>query len=439
MPSKGTDSRSKDSNRSNKAKSSTKKPVADELPSSIGQVSLDLQQRLLDVFQRACVDTIDEDLPAAIQEVKQHLYNRDFVQAFGTEAYRSAYAARWSPSRALAYLQILQSLPDVRDMLFSKLSITKGESPQISSTVEAGPVGNAVTESAASELRLQENVIPSEDSVHDSQPKRIVCLGAGGGAELVALAGLIHLGYQEQIIGTDAQDVDPVYRPQVSPFGLQCVLVDVADWSKSSERIFTALTTQPELSKYASKEKQLRNYSMASPSNLALHTIQQDVLQLHDSIGGFVDEASLVTVMFTLNELYNTSMAATSHLLLSMTARLQKGALLLVVDSPGSYSTVQLGQSTKVASDHDAAVKPTADGRIQEKKYPMHWLLDHILLQKASLELEDSNKRSSTNSRERRWEKIDTKESAWFRLSPKLDYPIKLEDMRYQLHLYRKL
>ena len=38
-----------------------------------------------------------------------------------------------------------------------------------------------------------------------------------------------------------------------------------------------------------------------------------------------------------------------------------------------------------------------------------------------------------------KWEKVVDEESKWFRLPPGLRYPIELENMRYQIHLYRRL
>jgi 25S rRNA (uracil2843-N3)-methyltransferase len=38
-----------------------------------------------------------------------------------------------------------------------------------------------------------------------------------------------------------------------------------------------------------------------------------------------------------------------------------------------------------------------------------------------------------------KWEKIHEDESRWFRLASTLQYPIELENMRMQLHLYRRL
>ena len=79
-----------------------------------------------------------------------------------------------------------------------------------------------------------------------------------------------------------------------------------------------------------------------------------------------------------------------------------------MVDSPGSYSETAVGA--------------------QAKRYPMHWLLDKILL---------DTEEGEPVVEGRRWEKRESQTSVWFRLDAALKYPIPLEDMRYQLHLYR--
>jgi len=112
--------------------------------------------------------------------------------------------------------------------------------------------------------------------------------------------------------------------------------------------------------------------------------------------------------------LYSTSLSLTQKFLLNLTSTLSTGAMLLVVDSPGSYSTITLNGA--------------------EKKYPMQWLLDHTLLTQA-----DRDPTGKKKEMDAKWEKVHEDESRWFRLSPDLRYPIELENMRMQVHLYRRL
>lgn len=134
------------------------------------------------------------------------------------------------------------------------------------------------------------------------------------------------------------------------------------------------------------------------------------------------DKTTLVTLMFTLNELYTASAPRTQLFLMKLTDVLPTGALLLVVDSPGSYSEVQVNNSPK--------------------KYPMHWLLDHALL-RSDKKRENGGEAErgwvEGNDERQRWEKLIGDESRWFRLPGGLRYPIELENMRYQIHLFRRV
>jgi 25S rRNA (uracil2843-N3)-methyltransferase len=118
----------------------------------------------------------------------------------------------------------------------------------------------------------------------------------------------------------------------------------------------------------------------------------------------------LLTLFFTLNELYTASIGKTTALLLSLSLTAKRGTLLLVVDSPGSYSETTVGK--------------------EAKKYPVQWLLDHALLG-----TEKSRSEEATAS----WMKVFSDDSRWFRLPDGLHYPIPLENMRYQISLYRKI
>lgn len=125
----------------------------------------------------------------------------------------------------------------------------------------------------------------------------------------------------------------------------------------------------------------------------------------------------LITLLFTLNELFTAAgVGATTKFLLGLTGQVAGGTLLLVVDSPGSYSETKVGASE-------------GEGRA----YPMGWLVDRILL-------------GGEGEGRPRWEKVEERGSEWFRLPEGgggktpgggLEYPIPLENMRYQLHLYR--
>lgn len=365
-----------------------KKPLKAGGEASLSKkVPIELQQLLLDVFRNSFAPRFDSGFPALVQQIKQHLFNRDFDNAFGSEPFLEAYAMRWSPSRALAYTHVFWEI-------LSKYHLEPGNPEQDS---EELPL-------AASQVR-------------SVSTKRILCIGGGAGAELVALGGYLQMvGHPCAILN------DPEDESKRSPPSFAIKSIDIADWSTVLRELHSCMTAAPPISEYSSSAAKAANAALISPAVCTLDFTQQDVLKMsnEDLATGFTD-AVLVTLMFTLNELYSTSISSTTNLLLSLTMLLTPGALLLVVDSPGSYSTVNIGETS---SNDDGGTR---------KRYPMQWLLDHTLLESAAIGT------SKNASAERQWEKLETKESEWYRLPNELRYPVILEDMRYQLHLYRRL
>lgn len=57
-----------------------------------------------------------DDLMEMIQTVKAQLYQRDYLSAFDCDDKRLAYAARWTPARALAYASLFASCPEISEL-----------------------------------------------------------------------------------------------------------------------------------------------------------------------------------------------------------------------------------------------------------------------------------------------------------------------------------
>jgi 25S rRNA (uracil2843-N3)-methyltransferase len=321
-----------------KVRKAQQQKVIVEAPPPEPAIPVELQQLLLNIFRDSFAKRFDEDVKPLLQEVKGHLYNRDFATAFGKDEYLEAYAARWSASRALGYADLFWE---------------------------------------------------------------IVCLGGGAGAELVALAGV------QKMLSIETENGTAVSKMNVEA-------VDIADWTSVLDQLTKHVTQPPPLSKYASAAVQAANSALVDSDTFNVSNHQYDILNTDASkLSATMKDATLVTLMFTLNELYSTSVSLTQKFLLNLTLSLPTGALLLVVDSPGSYSAVTLNGA--------------------EKEYPMQWLLDYTLLNQAGDKVKDKDRE------EAKWEKIHTDESRWFRLVETLKYPIELENMRMQLHLYRRL
>jgi 25S rRNA (uracil2843-N3)-methyltransferase len=392
----------------------------------ISPIPLALQQLLLDIFHNTFphllnAAAVDETLDPLLQIVKGHLYERDFTAAFGKEEHLQAYAVRWSASRALGYVRILQDTLEL---------------------MRHGWRGSAESVSGSTETELEGS---------STRSSKIVCIGGGAGAEIVALAGVQHLVQQVLLSNSSAglrnDPSDDRQQITESP-SLDIVLVDIADWSGVTNSLHHSITTPPPLSDFASASARAAATPLISnPSSLKVVFTKQDVLDPNFRVATLLPQHDLdqqhpilITLMFTLNELYSTSVSSTQRFLLDLTTALPTGALLLVVDSPGSYSTVKVGQS--------------------EKKYPMSWLLEHVLLTTASAAAtakrqqaassidngQDNGAEKEGDQRPRRkedppvWEEVLSEDSKWNRLPEDgLKYPIELENMRYQMHLYRRI
>ena len=339
---------------------------------------VDLQQQLLNIFKYAFPLSQTSTLKSTIQKVKGHLYNRDFDAAFGQPDYLEAYALRWSPGRALAYCK-----------LFS----------------HSAPL----------------SALWHERALSTADPK-ILCIGGGAGAEAVALAGLIRLGVLK---------------------GASVVVVDRADWSEVLEKLRQTIvtfdvrlltvpeaaraptpspTTDPALSLDDSTPILTHTSPIPTPTVSSSPIVEsadfhlafkyEDVLSVDEtSLRSLLTDCTLVTILFTLNELFASSLGTTTKFLLTLTDSAQPNSMLLVVDSSGSYSEVSLKKDQ------------------HPKRYPMEWLLDHVLLEASKPSRKETGK----------WEKVTSEGSKWFRVDRSLDYPMPLENMRYQMHLYRRL
>ncbi|KAF1351057.1 hypothetical protein BDV97DRAFT_293767 [Delphinella strobiligena] len=341
------------------------------------QLPLPLQQTLLNIFKNACLDGTQSDVETSLQEVKGHLYNRDFAAAFGKDEYLQAYAARWSPSRALGYAQIFHDL----EKHFSIENQTYESSEDQSST---SPL----------------------ESLERPGSLKTICLGGGAGAEIVGLAGWLKGKHTDELQQPEASS----QPDSSSPDRVDVLCLDIARWDDVVRDLHNRCIAPLKLSKYASESAKAANKAFMSPETLKVEFQQRDILTLTSPEANKLFSAmNLVTLMFTLNELYSASIAKTQRLLAQLTASLKEGALLLVVDSAGSYSSVTINGA--------------------EKKYPMQWLLDHTLQPPA---------KKGEEAPVKRWEKLVSDDSRWFRLQEGMKYPMELENMRYQIHLYRR-
>ncbi|KAG5916401.1 hypothetical protein E4U42_007676 [Claviceps africana] len=342
------------------------------------------QQTLLNIFSNAFAAVLSSDrFPTLLQEIKQALYRRDFGTAFGKEEYLETYAARWSPTRALCYASVFLGIRHYAEALDGPHQA--GEQP--GHAAERASMSHGREPSGADEQHQghdRDGETRGTTSRPESQSLRMLCVG-GCAAELVAFASFLRTTNRHGTL----------------------TLLDSGPWAHVTSLLQSAVTTAPPLSKYASAAARASNEALLGAGQLDFAFTEADVLGLtQDRLAEVVGpRPQIVTLLFTLNELYTEAgVGETTRFLRALGRVLSAGSLLLVVDSPGSYSEAAVGKD--------------------KKKYPMQWLLHHTLMQ---------NETSSVHM----WERLESHDSVWFRLSEELRYPIQLESMRYQMHLYR--
>ena len=344
-------------------------------------VPSELKQEVVDIFKNAFLSRFSSPLHGLVQEIKGYLYARDFKKAFENPSYLEAYAVRWSAGRALAYLTVFH---DIQGHVIHNTALP----------------GDGVFRATGSLTPDASNPGHLRHADETGTRMSVTCFGGGGGAEVVALAGFTRLTHSSCSGDKSA----------LNGFSTSVNVIDIADWSAVLGTLEKSIVT-PAPSGLADTTTSVDS-AMVSPDRYAVTFQQADLLNSDvNAYARLVKDSDLITLMFTLNELYTNSISKTTRFLLTISSLAKHNTLLLVVDSPGSYSTVSLGDTNSTA-----------------KKYPMQWLLDHTLLSLA---------RGNQSPGEACWEKLLANDSKWFRLPNNLQYPIDLENTRYQMHLYR--
>jgi len=266
-----------------------------------------------------------EQLQENIQAVKADLFNRDYLAAFNNDDKRFAYAARWTPARALSYSSLFSSLAPIRDLF-------------------------------------------ADENKHS----RVLCVGGGASGELVGLAA-VFCRLKE-------------YNPS-SPSKLDVNIVDIADWTS----VTTALT------------RYIKSNWVYDESKFDTNFTHGDIL-VPGSYNVDISSLDLVSILFTTNELFTEKRKETIQFLQLLNKSCKSGSYLLIAESAGSYSHIEIGT----------------------KKFPVQFLIDMILV----------GKQGENNGP---WEIVQQSDSIWYRINEnEVNYPMKLENMRFFYRLYKK-
>lgn len=193
-----------------------------------------------------------------------------------------------------------------------------------------------------------------------------MCLGGGAGSEVLALASLTKELHQD--------------------FGskLRVTAVDSADWKLILDEMGDLI-----------KDRWNLNEDV-----FGLSFQHQDILDTYTTLP--FEEQHLITCVFTTNELFAASRVKTMSLLSHLSDVCQSGTLLVIAESTGSYSEIQVGT----------------------KLYPLELVLDQTLAGKSG-----------------QWDVVKKEQSLWYRVpeESKGKYGLQIENTHMLVRVYRKV
>ncbi|KAF8946526.1 hypothetical protein BGZ47_000318 [Haplosporangium gracile] len=354
-------------------------------------------QHILNVVKESCQEAFN--LPSfntTLQTIKSHFFNRNYDAVFQNPEHLPVYSARYAPSRALCYYHLFM------------------EHPVLMKTLEGGP-------------------------------STILCIGSGAGSELVGIsAAMVHANPVVKVKKVkkvltkavkdeaeemtkhdtkDTKDINGAIEDTTTSLGMETLTVSTESTQNSASPTAASETTpasaSPETKTKAKKPKVnkkkvtivmqdyvdwspilkpmeavVRSRMLLNPERLQCETEIGNVLDLSEDLLERVAKADLITFMFVLNELFQDK-KRTMLLVAKIVAAMPSGAHMLVVDSAGSFSNLKVGERT----------------------YMVYMLLDHL----KSLEI------------------VYQDDATWYRCPPSLTYPLKLENMRHFVRIYKKL
>ncbi|KAK5962024.1 25S rRNA (uracil2843-N3)-methyltransferase PWA37_000054 [Arxiozyma heterogenica] len=221
---------------------------------------------------------------------------------------------------------------------------------------------------------------------NNNNGSKILCVGGGAGAELIAITSIftpfIHTKKKKNIDNDSKNTL------------LEVTLIDIANWDHVIKRIMDQV-----------KEKWLYNNIWKTYKvNFLNHDILRSIDDEDVKNATSLKKLNLITMLFTTNELFKEDRARSIRFLQRLNQQCQQGCYLLILESAGSYSHITVGS----------------------KKFPIQFLIDTILIGARGKGIEGC------------WELISQNDSIWYRCDNTLDYPIRLENMRFFYRLYRK-
>lgn len=368
-------------------------PAANPSPPSSAYLESPSDGEILEIVHHALRSTIDSPgFPAAVQKVKGLLYDKKWLEVFTDHGLLESYAGRWVPSRACCYRELFATLGSIRRMFFVEHDMA---GPDDSDEEESEQEEDQEDQAGSSTVNASSSA-DSETSLQTS----ILSLGGGASSELLAVASLARAC---QLLEPNVTSTD---RKGKSPVKWHWTGVDIGKWDHIVNKLQSSLESEWDLSRNVLNPKFVQGDLLsAQPS----HSEEGEPIPNLDVARLLTDTSpDLITILFTLTELLTQSRPSTFSLLRALTRQTKAGTLLLVADSASDISEFEMGSS----------------GR----KWPIYMILDTILL-------------GPPSSPGTEWECVRKEDSRWYRLPPGVGsgWPVKLENTRYWLRLYRRL
>ncbi|KAG0280924.1 hypothetical protein BGZ95_007959 [Linnemannia exigua] len=359
-------------------------------------------QHILNVVKESCQEAFNlPSFDTTLQTIKSHFFDRNYDAVFQNPGHLPVYSARYAPSRALCYYHLFLEHPVLMKTL---------EGPSTILCIGSGAGSELVGISAA---MVHANPVLKVKKVKKSADKEQSTKGAAK-TEVHAEAGAEQMSKDTSVIkGNDTNGA-----VEDTTLGMEKLAVTSSeptqDPSTDAPAPAAAVTkTKPKKSKVnkhqvtivmqdyvdwspilGPMESVIRSRMVLGPERLQCETEIGNVLDLSEGLLERVAKADLITFMFVLNELFQDK-KRTMLLVAKIVAAMPSGAHMLVADSAGSFSNLKVGDRT----------------------YMVYMLLDHL----KSLEI------------------VYQDDATWYRCPPSLTYPLKLENMRHFVRIYRKL
>ncbi|KAG0261852.1 hypothetical protein BG011_000615 [Mortierella polycephala] len=365
-------------------------------------------QYILNVVKESCQRALAlPSFTGTLQTIKSHFYDRNYDAVFQNPDHLPVYTARYAPSRALCYYHMFLQHPVLLKTLeggpSNILCIGSGAGSELvgiaAAMVHANPIPKTKKKKTTASTTDEKKKKSSKDKKsadgiegqeeQDDKGKEVLKDGKDTtlGLENLAMSSTTSMaeagveggaGAGAEVEAGEAKTPVTKKKPKSDKHQVKLVMQDYVDWTPILEPMEQIVRTRMHL----------------GPERLQCETEVGNVLDLSDSLLDRIAAADLITFMFVLNELFQDK-KRTMLLVARVVAAMPKGAHMLVVDSAGSFSNLKVGERT----------------------YMMYMLLDHL----KDLEI------------------VYQDDATWYRCPPGLTYPLKLENMRHFVRIYRKL